>query len=86
MSDRMLSGDAMTALRAIADSLSQRGIRRITGNVVAVGHFENTMKKHGVYKLKTAGAIKLLSGTYGRAGLTLRLLQCTDLRLEGGRA
>ena len=37
MSDRMLSGDAMTALRAIADSLSQRGIRRITGNVVAVG-------------------------------------------------
>src|SRR5687767_3878197 len=37
MSDRMLKGDAMTALRAIADSLSVRGIRRITGNVVAVG-------------------------------------------------
>jgi serine-type D-Ala-D-Ala carboxypeptidase/endopeptidase (penicillin-binding protein 4) len=37
MSDRMLRGDAMVALRAIADSLSQRGIRRITGNVVAVG-------------------------------------------------
>ena len=37
MSDRMMKGDAMTALRAIADSLSQRGIRRITGNVVAVG-------------------------------------------------
>lgn len=37
MSDRMLKGDAMTAMRAIADSLSQRGIRRITGNVVAVG-------------------------------------------------
>jgi len=37
MSDRMLEGDAMTAMRAIADSLSQRGIRRITGNVVAVG-------------------------------------------------
>ena len=37
MSDRMMKGDAMAALRAIADSLSQRGIRRITGNVVAVG-------------------------------------------------
>jgi D-alanyl-D-alanine carboxypeptidase/D-alanyl-D-alanine-endopeptidase (penicillin-binding protein 4) len=37
MSDRMLKGDAMSAMRAIADSLSQRGIRRITGNVVAVG-------------------------------------------------
>ena len=37
MSDRMMNGDAMTALRAIADSLSQRGIRRITGTVVAVG-------------------------------------------------
>ena len=36
-SDRMLKGDAMTAMRGIADSLSQRGIRRITGNVVAVG-------------------------------------------------
>jgi D-alanyl-D-alanine carboxypeptidase/D-alanyl-D-alanine-endopeptidase (penicillin-binding protein 4) len=38
MSDRMLKGDAMSALRGIADSLSQRGIRRITGNVVAVGN------------------------------------------------
>ena len=37
MSDRMMKGDAMTALRAIADSLSQRGIRRITGNIVAAG-------------------------------------------------
>ena len=37
MSDRMLKGDAMAPLRGIADSLSQRGIRRITGNVVAVG-------------------------------------------------
>ena len=37
MSDRMLKGDAMAAMRAIADSLSQRGIRRITGNVLAVG-------------------------------------------------
>jgi D-alanyl-D-alanine carboxypeptidase/D-alanyl-D-alanine-endopeptidase (penicillin-binding protein 4) len=37
MSDRMMTGDAMTPLRAIADSLSQRGIRRITGNVVALG-------------------------------------------------
>ena len=37
MSDRMLKGDAMTALRAIADSVSQRGIRRITGNIVPVG-------------------------------------------------
>lgn len=37
MSDRMMQGDAMTALRAIADSLSQRGIRRITGSIVAVG-------------------------------------------------
>ena len=37
MSDRMMQGDAMNALRAIADSLSLRGIRRITGNVVAVG-------------------------------------------------
>jgi D-alanyl-D-alanine carboxypeptidase/D-alanyl-D-alanine-endopeptidase (penicillin-binding protein 4) len=36
MSDRM-KGDAMTPLRAIADSLSARGIRRITGNVVALG-------------------------------------------------
>jgi D-alanyl-D-alanine carboxypeptidase/D-alanyl-D-alanine-endopeptidase (penicillin-binding protein 4) len=37
MSDRMQK-DAMTAMRSIADSLSQRGIRRITGNVVAVGN------------------------------------------------
>jgi D-alanyl-D-alanine carboxypeptidase/D-alanyl-D-alanine-endopeptidase (penicillin-binding protein 4) len=37
MSDRMLKGDAMTALRANADTMAQRGIRRITGNVVAVG-------------------------------------------------
>jgi D-alanyl-D-alanine carboxypeptidase/D-alanyl-D-alanine-endopeptidase (penicillin-binding protein 4) len=37
MSDRRQK-DAMTALRAIADSLSQRGIRRITGNIVAVGN------------------------------------------------
>lgn len=37
MSDHMLQGDAMTPMRAIADSLSARGIRRITGNVVAVG-------------------------------------------------
>jgi D-alanyl-D-alanine carboxypeptidase/D-alanyl-D-alanine-endopeptidase (penicillin-binding protein 4) len=37
MSDRMMNGDAMAAMRAIADSLAQRGIRRITGNVVAVG-------------------------------------------------
>ena len=37
MSDRMMKGDAMAPLRAIADSLSQRGIRRITGNVVALG-------------------------------------------------
>jgi len=37
MSDRMMKGDAMTPLRGIADSLWQRGIRRITGNVVALG-------------------------------------------------
>src|SRR5687768_3946898 len=37
VSDRMMKGDAMAPLRAIADSLSQRGIRRITGNVVALG-------------------------------------------------
>ena len=37
MSDRMQK-DAMTPLRAIADSLWERGIRRITGNVVAVGN------------------------------------------------
>ena len=37
MSDRMMQGDAMNAMRAIADSLVQRGIRRITGNVVALG-------------------------------------------------
>ena len=37
MSDRMLKGDAMAAMRAIADSLSQRGIRRITGTIVAAG-------------------------------------------------
>jgi D-alanyl-D-alanine carboxypeptidase/D-alanyl-D-alanine-endopeptidase (penicillin-binding protein 4) len=36
MSDHM-QRDAMTPLRAIADSLSARGIRRITGDVVAVG-------------------------------------------------
>ena len=36
MSDRMQK-DAMIPLRAIADSLSQRGIRRITGNVVVGG-------------------------------------------------
>jgi D-alanyl-D-alanine carboxypeptidase/D-alanyl-D-alanine-endopeptidase (penicillin-binding protein 4) len=36
MSDRMME-DAMTPLRAIADSLWQRGIRRITGNVIALG-------------------------------------------------
>jgi hypothetical protein len=46
-------------------------------HALEIAHFENTMKKHDVYKLKTAPAIKLLSGTYGRAGLTLRLLQCT---------
>jgi D-alanyl-D-alanine carboxypeptidase/D-alanyl-D-alanine-endopeptidase (penicillin-binding protein 4) len=33
----MLKGDAMIAMRAIADSLSAHGIRRVTGNVVAVG-------------------------------------------------
>jgi D-alanyl-D-alanine carboxypeptidase/D-alanyl-D-alanine-endopeptidase (penicillin-binding protein 4) len=37
MSDRMQK-DAMIPMRAIADSLSQRGIQRITGNVVAVGN------------------------------------------------
>jgi D-alanyl-D-alanine carboxypeptidase/D-alanyl-D-alanine-endopeptidase (penicillin-binding protein 4) len=37
MSDRMRGGDAMTAMRAIVDSLSQHGIRRISGNVIAVG-------------------------------------------------
>ena len=37
MSDRMMKGDAMNVMRAIADSLSQRGIRRIAGSVVAVG-------------------------------------------------
>ena len=37
MSDRMMGGHAMGPLRAIADSLSQRGIRRITGRVVALG-------------------------------------------------
>ena len=36
-SDHM-KGDAMIPLRAIADSLWQRGIRRITGNVIAVGN------------------------------------------------
>jgi len=36
-SDHM-KGDAMLPLREIADSLWQRGIRRITGNVVAVGN------------------------------------------------
>jgi hypothetical protein len=46
-------------------------------HALEVAHFENAMKKHDYYSLKTAGAIKLLSGTYGRAGLTLRLLQCT---------
>lgn len=43
-----------------------------------VGHFENTMKKHGVYKLKTAPVIKMLSTLYGRAGLSLRLFQSTS--------
>jgi D-alanyl-D-alanine carboxypeptidase/D-alanyl-D-alanine-endopeptidase (penicillin-binding protein 4) len=37
MSDRMRKGDAMSAMRAIADSLSQRGIKRITGNIVPAG-------------------------------------------------
>ena len=37
MSDRMRNGDAMTAMRAIADSLAQRGIQRITGNIVPAG-------------------------------------------------
>ncbi len=37
MSDRMQK-DAMTPLRTIADSLWERGIRRITGSVVAVGN------------------------------------------------
>jgi serine-type D-Ala-D-Ala carboxypeptidase/endopeptidase (penicillin-binding protein 4) len=37
MSDRMMKGDAMAPLRGIADSLLQRGIRRITGNIVALG-------------------------------------------------
>jgi len=37
MSDRMQK-DAMIPMRAIADSLAQRGIRRITGSVVAVGN------------------------------------------------
>jgi D-alanyl-D-alanine carboxypeptidase/D-alanyl-D-alanine-endopeptidase (penicillin-binding protein 4) len=36
-SDHMLH-DAMVPMRAIADSLWQRGIRRITGNVVAMGN------------------------------------------------
>ena len=36
-SDHM-KGDAMLPLREIADSLWQRGIRRITGNVVAAGN------------------------------------------------
>ena len=35
-SERMAK-DAMAPLRAIADSLAQRGVRRITGNVVALG-------------------------------------------------
>jgi serine-type D-Ala-D-Ala carboxypeptidase/endopeptidase (penicillin-binding protein 4) len=33
-----MKGDAMTPLREIADSLWQRGIRRITGSVVAAGN------------------------------------------------
>ena len=37
VSDHM-QRDAMIPLRAIADSLWQRGIRRITGNVVALGN------------------------------------------------
>src|SRR5690349_9111697 len=37
LSDRMRNGDAMDAMRAIADSLSQRGIQRITGNIVPAG-------------------------------------------------
>ena len=37
MSDRMQK-DAMTPLRTIADSLWERGIRRITGSVVAIGN------------------------------------------------
>src|SRR5690349_17869924 len=37
MSNDMMKGDAMAAMRAIADSLTQRGIRRITGNIVPVG-------------------------------------------------
>lgn len=37
MSDH-IQGNAMRPLRAIADSLWQRGIRRITGSVVAVGN------------------------------------------------
>ncbi len=32
-----MKGDAMTPMREIADSLWQRGVRRITGSVVAVG-------------------------------------------------
>jgi serine-type D-Ala-D-Ala carboxypeptidase/endopeptidase (penicillin-binding protein 4) len=37
MSDRMRNGDAMSAMRTIADSLSRRGIQRITGNIVPAG-------------------------------------------------
>jgi D-alanyl-D-alanine carboxypeptidase/D-alanyl-D-alanine-endopeptidase (penicillin-binding protein 4) len=37
MSDRMRNGDAMSAMRAIADSLAQHGIQRITGNIVPAG-------------------------------------------------
>ena len=37
MSDRMQKGDAMNAMRAIADSLAQHGIKRITGNIVPAG-------------------------------------------------
>lgn len=64
-------------LQLSSDVLKKALREQVVKNALEIAHFENTMKKHGVYKLKTAPAIKLLSGTYGRAGLTLRLLQCT---------
>jgi D-alanyl-D-alanine carboxypeptidase/D-alanyl-D-alanine-endopeptidase (penicillin-binding protein 4) len=37
VSDHMLAGDAMAPLRAIADSLAARGVRRVTGRIVRGG-------------------------------------------------
>jgi hypothetical protein len=65
-------------LQLSSNYLSEHLTKPMIETALGWAHFENAMKKHGVYQLKTAPAIKLLSGTYGRAGLTLRLLQCTD--------